>query len=101
MNWTNKFTNSIGTITALLTVLSGFMASLGCVPGKADFEASCSISWLPPEYSVYAATGFGALLFVMKLLRPGGFLRNLFGGTAVITPVDQPGTVTLKQVGSA
>lgn len=95
-----SFTNAFGTITALLTMLVGFMASIGCTPGAVDFAATCSISWLPSQYAVYAATAFGALSFVLKLSRPGGWLHSLFGSTAVVVPPAQTvaGTVTPAQV---
>jgi hypothetical protein len=99
MNWTNKLTNTFGTITAFLTMLSGFMVSLGCKPGAVDFAATCSISWLPVEYTAYVAMAFGFVTFLLKLFRPGGVVRNLFGSTAVVTPTDKPGTVTAAQVG--
>jgi ABC-type spermidine/putrescine transport system permease subunit II len=98
------FTNSLGTITALLAVVSGILASLGCAPGAIDFSATCNVPWLPEQWLPYAAMVTGAVAFVSKLFRPGGFLYSLFGGTAVVvpeaSPKSVPGTVTPEQVAS-
>lgn len=104
MNWTN----ALGTITAALTVVMGIMTGLGCAPGAVDFAATCNIPWLPEQWLPYAAMLTGAIAFGLKLLRPGGVLRSLFGSTAVVVPAakvaDLPngakGVVTPAQVAS-
>lgn len=95
-----SLTNAFGTITAILTTISGILVSMGCVPGAADFAATCSIPWLPPSMTAIAGAVFGGLTFILKLSRPGGILHSLFGGTAVIVPAADTvvGTVTPAQV---
>lgn len=98
-DWTNAF----GSITAILTALSGIMVSLGCSPGAVDFAATCNIPWLSsinPTLTVVAAGIFGGITFVLKLARPGGILGSLFGGTAVVVSEAKAGvgTVTAAQV---
>jgi len=97
-------TNAFGTITAILTTLTGFLVSMGCTPGAVDFAATCTIPWLPPQYTAIAGGVFGFLTFILKLSRPGGILHSLFGGTAVVIPETNknsgPGTVTPAQVAS-
>ena len=97
-SWTNAF----GTITAILTTLSAFMVSMGCVPGAVDFAATCNIPFLPPSWMYVAAGVFGVITFVLKVMRPGGFFHSMFGGTAVIVPLADSGvgTVTQGQVNS-
>ena len=97
-SWTNAF----GTITAILTTISAFMVSMGCVPGAVDFAATCNIPFLPPSLVAIAGGAFGLLTFIIKLARPGGILHSLFGGTAVIVPLADSGvgTVTQGQVNS-
>jgi hypothetical protein len=95
-----NLTNAFGTITAILTALTAFMASIGCAPGASDFTANCSIPWLPTTWTPIAAGIFGVLTLLGKLVRPGGFLHSLFGGTAVITSTPSVGTVTPAQVAS-
>lgn len=94
------FTNAFGTITAVLTAVSGFMVSLGCVPGAIDFAATCAIPWLPTSLTPIAAGVFGGLTFILKMARPGGFLHSMFGSTAVVSTASGPGTVTPAQVAS-
>lgn len=93
-------TNSMGTITAVLAMITSLLASLGCTPGAVDFAATCNIPWLPANYVVYAVGLTGLVAFASKLFRPGGFLHSLFGGTAVIVaPKDNVvGTVTPSDV---
>lgn len=93
-----NLTNAFGTITAILTALTAFMASIGCVAGATDFGATCSIPWLPTTWAPIAAGVFGVLTLLGKMLRPGGFLHSLFGGTAVISSTPGVGTVTPEQV---
>lgn len=100
----SKFTNIFGTITAILTAISGFLVTIGCTPGAVDFAATCSIPWLPPAWVAIVAAVFGVITFVLKLTRPGGALGSLFGSTAVVVPETSPhstaGTVTPQQVAS-
>lgn len=104
-------TNSSGTITAVLAMIISVLASLGCVPGVADFTATCNIPWLPEQYLPYAIGLTGLTVFLSKLFRPGGeaegvvgflksILRKLFGSTAVVVkPADNaPGVATTTDV---
>jgi hypothetical protein len=95
-----KLTNSLGTITGILTALSAFLVSIGCSPGATDFAATCAVPWLPPAWMPILAGAFGVLTLIGKMLRPGGFLHSMFGGTAVIVAPGSsgPGTVTPSQV---
>lgn len=98
MNWTNP----LGTITSILTVVSGVMSQvLGCTPGAGDLAATCTASWLG-SYSAIAALAFGVITLALKTMRPGGFIHSWFGSTAVVVPIDKagPGTVTKAQVQS-
>lgn len=98
-----QFTNAFGTITAVLTFISGLMVSMGCAPGAVDFAATCTIPWLSainPTFTAVAAGLFGGITFILKMARPGGFLHSMFGGTAVVVPLASAGagTVTKAQV---
>lgn len=97
-----KYTNLFGTITAVLTVVTGILQKLGCVAGADDFVATCNVPFLPVSWMPWLAMGFGALTFIGKISRPGGWLASLFGSTAVIVPETSPksvsGTVTPEQV---
>lgn len=93
-----SLTNIFGTITAVLTTISGILVSMGCVAGSTDFAATCAIPWLPAQWTGIVAGIFGALTFALKLTRPGGVLHSLFGSTAVVTPTPGVGTVTPTQV---
>lgn len=93
-----SFTNIFGTVTAILTVLTGVMTQLlGCVTDAAGVTV-CTSTLLPAKYMAIAASIFGILTLISKLMRPGGALHSLFGKTAVV--VDKPGvgTVTPAQV---
>lgn len=95
-----KITNSIGTITAILAVLSGFMTTVLKCTGV-DLTATCQAEWLGP-YAAAAGMTFGAIALFSKSLRPGGFLNSWFGSTAVVVPDTSKhstaGTVTPQQV---
>jgi hypothetical protein len=91
-------TNLFGTLTAILTTVSGILVSMGCASGATDFASTCAISWLPPSATAIVAMVFGVITFVLKLSRPGGVLHSLFGGTAVINSTPSVGTVTPEQV---
>jgi hypothetical protein len=97
-------TNMFGTITAILTAISGLLVSMGCAAGATDLTATCAIPWLPPSATAIVAMVFGIITFILKLARPGGVLHSLFGGTAVVvanpTPEQAVGTVTPAQVAS-
>lgn len=96
-------TNIAGTITAALGAFIGLMEFLGCHPGVEAFQATCQLpTWFPVSWVPIAIFATGGAALIMKLLRPGTVLRNLFGGTAVIVPKDSPqagvNTVTPAQV---
>ena len=94
MNLTNLF----GTITAILTILSGIMTQLlGCVTDAAGIT-TCTSTLLPAKYMVIAAGVFGVLTLILKAMRPGGVLHSLFGQTAVVVDKAGVGTVTPAQV---
>lgn len=98
-----RFTNLFGTITAILAVVSGIMATvLGCTQDAVTNITVCAVEWLPPQYAVIAGAIFGGLSLISKAMRPGGFLYSLFGSTAVVVPADSSkstvGTVTPAQV---
>lgn len=95
-----NLTNIFGTITAILTIVSGIMTQLlGCVADAAG-TVVCSSTLFPAKYMVIAAGVFGMLTLVLKAMRPGGFLHSLFGQTAVVVPEAKngPGVVTPSQV---
>lgn len=96
-------TNAIGTITAILTLLIGVMTQLlGCSAASDGISATCTSTIFPASYMVWAAVIFGILTLVLKLVRPGGALRSLFGATAVVVPDAQnaPGVASKSQVAS-
>jgi len=95
------FTNSFGTISAFCISITAWLASQGCL-STGDFAATCTIPWVPASIMPYVTMVFVGLTLVGKLTRPGGWLRSLFGGTAVVVSADKPqsvaGTVTPEQV---
>jgi len=94
MNLTNLF----GTITAILTIVTGIMTQLlGCTTDAAGVTV-CTSTLLPAKYMAIAASIFGILALVSKLMRPGGALHSLFGQTAVVVDKAGVGTVTPSQV---
>jgi uncharacterized membrane protein YphA (DoxX/SURF4 family) len=97
-----NLTNAFGTISAISGTITAALMKLGCTPGATDFAATCTVPWLPAQYTAYVAILFGVLTVVGKAVRPGGLLHSLFGGTAVIVPETNPksgpGTVTPEQV---
>lgn len=98
MNLTNLF----GTVTAVLSILTGIMTQLlGCA-ADATGAIVCTSTLLPAKYMMIAAGVFGVLTMIAKLMRPGGALHSLFGPTAVVVPEDKsaPGVVTPSQVSS-
>jgi hypothetical protein len=91
-------TNLFGTITAILTILTGLMTQLlGCAVDAAGVTV-CTSSLLPAKYMAIAASVFGILALISKLMRPGGALHSLFGSTAVVVDKAGVGTVTPSQV---
>jgi hypothetical protein len=97
-----NFTNILGTITAILTVLTGVMTQLlGCATDAAGLTV-CTSTILPAKYMAIAASIFGILALISKLMRPGGALHSLFGQTAVVVDGAKSaiGTVTKAQVAS-
>jgi len=97
-----NFTNILGTLTAILTVLTGVMTQLlGCTTDAVGLTV-CTSTILPAKYLAVAASVFGILTLISKLLRPGGALHSLFGQTAVVVDGAKSavGTVTKAQVAS-
>lgn len=95
-----KWTNALGTVTAVLTLLMGLMTQLFNCSSTGDLTATCTGTILPAQYMGYAAVVFGILTLVLKFIRPGGPLASLFGPTAVVVPDAKSGagTVTPSQV---
>lgn len=96
-----QYSNLFGTIATLLSGLTIWLAKEGCI-STGDLVATCNIPWLPASWMPYVAGLFLVLTAVGKLTRPGGFLRSIFGSTAVVVPDTSsksgPGTVTPEQV---
>lgn len=96
----SKIPNILGTITAILTILTGLMTQiLGCAVDAAGVTV-CTGSVLPAKYMAVAAGVFGLLTMIAKATRPGGILHSMFGATAVVVPEGKAGvgTVTPSQV---
>lgn len=97
-----KVTNALGSISAILAVISGIMTEVLSCHGEDILTATCSAPWLDPKYAAIAAGIFGAIALFSKAMRPGGFLRSILGSTAVVVPETSsksgPGTVTPEQV---
>ena len=97
-----NMTNALGSISAVVTVVLAVMTNvLGCTVPEGSEVAQCSASFLSPAWAGVAMVVFAGLTLVSKLARPGGVLRSLLGGTAVIVPETSPkstaGTVTPEQ----
>lgn len=96
-----KYTNTFGTIAALMSSLTIWLAQQGCL-STGDFAATCTIPWLPTSWMPYITGVFIVLTLAGKLFRPGGLLRSFFGGTAVVvsdtSSKSGTGTVTPEQV---
>lgn len=97
-----KWTNALGTVTAVLTLVLGVMTQLLNCNSTGDLTAVCTSSVLPAQYTGYAAIVFGILTLFLKAVRPGGILNSLFGQTAVVVSdaASKPGVVTTSQVAS-
>lgn len=103
-------TNIAGTVTAVLAALTyGMDKYLGCNIAEIIADANVALSptchmpsWFPSTWVPAAMAMAAVIAFGSKLLRPGTFWRNLFGGTAVIVPPDSKAsganTVTPAQV---
>jgi len=97
----SKYANLIGTITAVLAVISGVMSEVLKCTGV-DLTAVCTAPWLG-KYAAIAGMIFGAIAIFTKAVRPGGILNSFFGSTAVVVPDEKakPGVVTKSQVASS
>lgn len=97
-----KWTNALGTITAVLTLVAAIMSQLLHCTSTGDLAAICTGDIIPAAYMVYASAAFGVITLILKALRPGGPLASLFGPTAVVVPdaKSAPGVVTPTQVAS-
>ena len=95
-----KWTNALGTITAVITLLLGAMTSLLHCSSVGDLAATCTGDILPTAYMGYAGIAFALLTLVLKCIRPGGPLGSLFGQTVVVAETPAVGTVTPAQVAS-
>ena len=97
----SKYANLIGTITAILAVMSTVMTQVLQCTGV-DLTAVCSAPWLG-QYAAIAGMIFGLIAIISKLMRPGGVLNSMFGSTAVVVPDEKakPGVVTKSQVASS
>lgn len=103
-------TNIAGTITMVTAAIIYYADTyLGCNLGAMIAATGISVSptcnlpsWFPATWVPITMGIAASVVFVAKLFRPGTFLRNFFGGTAVIVPPDSKasgdGTVTAKQV---
>lgn len=100
-NFFRKYTNAFGTIAAIMSSLTVWLAQQGCL-STGDFAATCTIPWLPTSWMPWVTALFIGLTLIGKLTRPGGILRSMFGGTAVVVSEDSSksvaGTVTPEQV---
>jgi hypothetical protein len=96
-----KYTNLFGTVGTVFSAVTLWLAEQGCL-STGDFTAVCNITWLPVSWMPWVTGIFLVLTAVGKLTRPGGILRSIFGGTAVVVPASSPksgvGTVTPAQV---
>ena len=94
-----KYTNLFGTLGSILAGLTIWLGEQGCL-STGDFAATCSVPWLPASLMPWLTGLFIALTLIGKITRPGGWLRSLVGGTAVVTPNAGVGSVTPEQVAS-
>lgn len=97
-----KWTNALGTVTSVLTIITAIMSQLLHCTSTGDLAATCTGDILPAAYMVYASAVFGVLTLILKAVRPGGMLASMFGQTAVVVPdgKNAPGVVTPAQVAS-
>jgi len=96
-NFFLKYTNLFGTIGSVLAAITLWLGQQGCL-STGDFAATCTINWLPVSWMPMITGVFIVLTIIGKLTRPGGLLRSVFGGTAVISPSASVGAVTPEQV---
>lgn len=92
-----KYTNLFGTVGSVLAAITIWLGEQGCL-STGDFAATCKVEWLPAAWMPWLTGLFIVLTLVGKLTRPGGWVRSVFGGTAVITPNAGAGSVTQEQV---
>lgn len=98
-----NITNALGTVAAGVAIAGTLMTNvLGCT-ANALGVTTCNASWLTPQYAGYAVIAFSATQLAAKAMRPGGWLRGLFGATAVVVKPENAtvGTVTKGQVAAA
>ncbi len=80
-----KYTNLLGTVTAVLAVVLGFMTQvMGCAAVDGTMQATCTASWIPASWVAIVSGAFGVLSLLAKSARPGGFIHSWFGPTAVV-----------------
>lgn len=100
-------TNALGTILAILGAAQWGLEKLGCSPFADAVEVTCNLpTWIPVTWTPIVLGAAGLTALATKLLRPGTWLRNLFGPTAVVVPkavidtkmVNAKGVVTPEQV---
>lgn len=95
-----KYTNLFGTIAAIASAITVWLAEQGCIGAVDVLSSTCTITWLPTSLMPIVTGIFIAGTIVGKLLRPGGILHSLFGSTAVVTKDAGVGSVTPAQVAS-
>ena len=95
-----SLTNLASTVTAVLTAITGIMATLLHCSSTGELAATCTGDLLPAKYMVFASSIFGVLTLILKSFRPGGLLHSLFGETAVVVPDSKSavGVATKSQV---
>lgn len=87
--------NTLQTIlSALLVALPLFLLGIGCTQEALGNRLDCSQSIIGPVFGAWA-TGFIAILkfFIVPMLQPGGWARNLFDPKVPVTTANAPGTV--------
>lgn len=96
-----KYANIFSSLTVITSAITLWLGENGCL-STGDFAATCNISWLPVWLMPWITGLFIVLTAFAKLTRPGGFLRSIFGSTAVVVPDTSSksgvGTVTPQQV---
>lgn len=94
-----NLTNPLGSVTAILAVLTPILASVfGCTTDAvADLGAKCTASFLSPTLAIWVTAAFAGITLLAKLTRPGGIFGSLFGSTAVVVPPEKAGTGTVTK----
>jgi hypothetical protein len=95
-----KWTNALGTISAVLSFISLAMIQLLHCSSTGDLTAKCETDLIPAPWLAYTSMFFLAVTLALKAVRPGGFIASMFGQTAVVVPDSKsgPGVVTKAQV---